>query len=77
MAEAYLYDKQEILPAAALLEGEYGVNGFYLGVPVRIGAAGVEKVVEVELNAAEKKLLEESVSHVRELVGASEKYLNA
>jgi malate dehydrogenase len=77
MAEAYLLDRKEILPAAALLEGEYGVDGFYVGVPVQIGAGGVEKVVEVQLNAAEKKLLEESVSHVRELVGAAEKYLNA
>jgi malate dehydrogenase len=77
MAEAYLYDKKEILPCAALLEGEYGVNGFFVGVPVQIGAKGVEKVVEVALTAAEKKMLDESVSHVRELVDASEKYLNA
>jgi malate dehydrogenase len=77
MAEAYLFDKKEILPCAALLEGEYGVNGFYVGVPVQIGAGGVEKVVEVTLTAAEKKLLDESVSHVRELVAASEKFLNA
>ncbi|MDX2167240.1 MAG: malate dehydrogenase [Deltaproteobacteria bacterium] len=77
MAEAYLFDKQEILPCAALLEGEYGVNGFYVGVPVQIGAKGVEKVVEVALTAAEKKMLDESVSHVRELVEASEKFLNA
>jgi len=77
MAEAYLFDKQEILPAAALLEGEYGVNGFFVGVPVQIGAKGVEKIVEVALTAAEKKMLDESVSHVRELVEASEKFLNA
>jgi malate dehydrogenase len=77
MAEAYLFDKKEILPCAALLEGEYGVNGFYVGVPVQIGAGGVEKVVEVSLTAAERKLLDESVSHVRELVAASEKFLNA
>jgi malate dehydrogenase len=77
MAEAYLFDKKEVLPCAALLEGEYGVNGFYVGVPVQIGAGGVEKIVEVALTAAEKKLLDESVSHVRELVSASEKYLNA
>jgi malate dehydrogenase len=77
MAEAYLFDKKEVLPCAALLEGEYGVNGCYVGVPVQIGAGGVEKIVEVALTAAEKKLLDESVSHVRELVSASEKYLNA
>jgi malate dehydrogenase len=77
MAESYLFDKQEILPCAALLEGEYGVNGFYVGVPVQIGAGGVERVVEVALTADERKQLDESVSHVRELVAASEKYLNA
>lgn len=77
MAEAYLFDKKEILPCAALLEGEYGVQGFYVGVPVQIGAGGVEKVIEVALTAAEKRALEESVSHVRDLVAASEKYLNA
>ncbi|MEO8605485.1 MAG: malate dehydrogenase [bacterium] len=77
MAEAYLFDKKEILPCAALLEGEYGVNGFYVGVPAQIGAGGVEKVVEVALTPAEKKMLDESVSHVRELVEASEKFLNA
>ena len=77
MAEAYLFDKKEILPCAALLEGEYGVNGFYVGVPVQLGAGGVEKVIEVALTPAEKKALDESVSHVRELVEASEKFLNA
>ena len=77
MAEAYLFDKKEILPCAALLEGEYGVNGFYVGVPVQIGAGGVETVVEVALTPAEQAQLKESVSHVRELVAASEKFLNA
>jgi malate dehydrogenase len=77
MAEAYLFDKKEILPCAALLEGEYGVNGFYVGVPVQLGAGGVEKVIEVALTPAEKKALDESVSHVRELVEASEQFLNA
>ncbi len=77
MAEAYLFDKKEILPCAALLEGEYGVSGFYVGVPVQIGAGGVEKVIEVELNKEERAALEVSVSHVRELVTASEKFLSA
>ncbi len=77
MAEAYLFDKKEILPCAALLEGEYGVDGFYVGVPVQIGAGGVERVVEVELTAAEKKMLAESVEHVRELVAAADKFLSA
>ena len=77
MAEAYLFDKKEILPCAALLEGEYGVKGFYVGVPVQIGAGGVERVVEVSLTTAERAQLDESVSHVRELVAASEKFLAA
>jgi malate dehydrogenase len=77
MAEAYLFDKKEVLPCAALLEGEYGVKGFYVGVPVQIGAGGVERVVEVSLTAAERTQLDESVSHVRELVAASEKFLAA
>jgi len=77
MAEAYLFDKKEILPCAALLEGEYGVNGLFVGVPVQIGGGGIEKVVEVALTPAEKKQLDESVSHVRELVQASEKFLAA
>lgn len=77
MAEAYLFDKKAILPCAALLEGEYGVNGFYVGVPVQIGAGGVERVVEVDLTEAERKMLAESVDHVRELVAAADKFLEA
>ena len=75
MAEAYLFDKKQILPCAALLEGEYGVNGFFVGVPVQIGGGGVEKVIEVELSDGERKQLQGSVEHVRELVTASEKFL--
>ncbi len=75
MAEAYLYDRKQVLPCAALLEGEYGVNGFYVGVPVLIGAGGVEKVVEVQLTPAERQALDVSVSHVRDLVQAAEKFL--
>ncbi|HEY3304974.1 MAG TPA: malate dehydrogenase, partial [Candidatus Binatia bacterium] len=70
MAQAYLMDKKEILPCAAYLEGEYSVNGYYFGVPVMIGAGGVEKVIEMELNARERKLFDESLGHVKELVGA-------
>jgi len=77
MAEAYLHDKKEVLPCAALLEGEYGVDGFYVGVPVQIGAGGVEKVIEVDLTDSEKAMLDDSVSHVRELVDAAEKFLSA
>ena len=54
MAETYLRDKKRVLPCAALLNGEYGVKGLYVGVPVVIGAGGVERIVEVELNAKER-----------------------
>jgi malate dehydrogenase len=77
MTEAYLFDKKEVLPCAALLDGEYGVKGFFVGVPVQIGAGGVEKVIEIELTKSEQAALAESVSHVKELVEASEKFLTA
>ena len=77
MAEAYLSDKKQVLPCAALLEGEYGVNGFYVGVPVLIGGGGVERVIEIALTPAEEQALAESVSHVRELVEAAAKFLPA
>jgi malate dehydrogenase len=75
MTEAYLFDRKQILPCAALLEGEYGVDGFYVGVPVVIGGGGVERVVEVDLSADERKQLDGSVAHVKELVEATEKFL--
>ena len=77
MAEAYLLDKKQILPCAALLEGEYGVRGVYAGVPVRIGGGGVEKVIEIELSEKEKKEFAGSVDHVKELVAAMDKVLGA
>ncbi len=75
MAEAYLKDRKRILPCAALLEGEYGVKGFYVGVPVLIGAGGVERVIELELTEGEKKEFAVSVSHVEELVTAMDRIL--
>jgi malate dehydrogenase len=77
MVEAYMLDKKEVLPCAAFLEGEYGVNGLYAGVPVVIGAGGVEKIIEIDLTPAEKKAFESSVSHVRELVDAMDEVLAA
>ncbi len=68
MTEAFLFDKKEILPCAALLEGEYGVKGLFVGVPVVIGAGGVERILEVELDAAEKAMFEKSVTSVRKSV---------
>jgi malate dehydrogenase len=68
MAESILKDKKRVLACACLLEGEYGVDGLYVGVPCVLGAGGVERVIEVELDADEQKLFDASVQHVRELV---------
>jgi len=75
MAEAYLLDTREILPCAAFLEGEYGVKGVYFGVPVMMGGNGVEKVIELELNAKEKNAFEVSLAHVKELIQAMDRIL--
>jgi len=75
MVEAFILDKKEVLPAAAFLEGEYGVNGFYAGVPVIIGGEGVERIVTIDLTPAEKKAFESSVAHVKELVDAMDKVI--
>ncbi|WP_374655330.1 malate dehydrogenase [Dongia sp.] len=68
MAESYLKDKKRVLPCAAYLNGQYGVKGLYVGVPVVIGAGGVEKVVEIDLNKAEKSMFDKSVAAVRGLI---------
>jgi len=68
MAESFLKDKRRVLPCAAMLNGEYGVKGLYVGVPVIIGANGVEKVVEIDLNTAEKAMFDKSVTAVRGLI---------
>jgi malate dehydrogenase len=73
MAESYLHDKKRMLPAAALLKGQYGVEGLFIGVPVIIGAGGVEKVIEVRLNADEKAGFDKSVASVRTLISEIEK----
>ncbi|MBB5705239.1 malate dehydrogenase [Sphingopyxis panaciterrulae] len=70
MAEAYLGDQKRILPCAAYVDGEYGVDGLYVGVPVQIGAGGVEKIVEIELDGADKAGLQVSVDAVKELLEA-------
>jgi len=70
MAVSYLRDKKRILPCAAHLTGQFGVDDFYVGVPVVIGADGVEKIVEIELNAEEQKMFDNSVEAVRGLVDA-------
>jgi malate dehydrogenase len=71
MAEAYLNDQKRVLPCAALLEGEYGYNDLYMGVPVVIGAGGIERIVSIDLSGEEKAMLAksaESVQKVRDLV---------
>lgn len=74
MVESILKDKKRILPCAVYLEGEYGVQGLYLGVPVKLGARGVEKVMEVPLNEGEKTALQKSATAVRELVEVLKKF---
>jgi malate dehydrogenase len=73
MAEAYLKDLKRMVACAAYLDGEYGYKDLYMGVPVVIGAAGVEKVVSIQLSADEKAMLEKSAGAVRELIEASAK----
>jgi len=70
MAESYLRDKRRVLPCAAYLDGQYGVKGMYVGVPVVIGANGVEKIVEITLDDAEKQMFATSVKSVQSLVDA-------
>ncbi|HET6194160.1 MAG TPA: malate dehydrogenase [Acetobacteraceae bacterium] len=75
MAESYLKDKKRVLPCAALLNGEYGMKDLYVGVPVVIGAGGIERIVQVEMNAEEKAAFEASCAAVRELVEAARKLI--
>ena len=77
MAESYLRDKRRILPCAALLTGQYGVKDLYIGVPVMIGANGVEKIIEIKLNADEQAMFDKSVGAVRELVAVADKLKSA
>jgi malate dehydrogenase len=68
MVESILKDKKKVLPCAALLEGEYGIHGLYFGVPVKLGASGIEKIFEIALQPDEKAMLDKSVGAVKELV---------
>ena len=72
MAESYLRDKKRVLACACLCEGEFGVDGLYVGVPCVIGAGGLERIVEIDLNAEEQKAFDASVEHVRSLVSQIE-----
>jgi len=68
MAESILKDKKKVLPCAAYLEGEYGINGLYVGVPVKLGAGGIEKIYQIKLTAEEQAKLAKSAAAVKELV---------
>ena len=67
MAEAYIRDKKRVLPCAAYCEGVYGLDGLYVGVPAVLGAGGVERIVEIEMNADERSMFDNSVEAVKEL----------
>ena len=67
MAEAYLRDKKRVLPCAAYCDGQYGLDGLYVGVPVVLGSDGVERIVEIEMNSSERAMFDHSVQAVREL----------
>jgi malate dehydrogenase len=68
MVDAILKDKKKILPCAAYLEGEYGIRGHFVGVPVKLGAAGIEQIIEIKLTPEEKAALDKSAASVRELI---------
>ena len=69
MVDSIVLDKKQILPCAVRLEGEYGINGLFVGVPVKLGAKGVEQIIELELTGDEQAALERSADSVKELVG--------
>jgi malate dehydrogenase len=70
MAESYLKDKKRIFPCAAWLNGEYGIKDLYVGVPVVLGAGGVERIVEIQLTEEEQTMFDQSIKSVQELVSA-------
>jgi malate dehydrogenase len=73
MVDAIVLDEKRVLPCTAYLEGEYGVQGLYMGVPVKLGKAGVEEIVKLKLTAEERRWLKESARSVREVVGVLER----
>jgi malate dehydrogenase len=64
-----MLDEHRVLPCTAYLEGEYGIDGLYMGVPVKLGAGGIEEIVELELDETERSALDASAEAVREVVG--------
>ncbi|HUN42276.1 MAG TPA: malate dehydrogenase [Acetobacteraceae bacterium] len=75
MADSFLKDKKRVLPCAAYLDGQYGIKDMYVGVPVVIGAGGVERIVEIQMNAEEKAMFDKSCGAVKELIEAAKKLL--
>ena len=69
MVNAVMLDEKRVLPCTAYLEGEYGIDGLYIGVPVKLGAGGIEEIVELDLSDDERRMLEESAGAVRDVVG--------
>ncbi len=77
MVEAIVKNERRVFPCCAILNGEYGINGFCVGVPVILGANGIEKIIELQLNDEEKKLLTDSAAAVKEVIGVYEKMASA
>jgi malate dehydrogenase len=69
MVDSVLLDEKRVLPCTAYLEGEYGIDGLYMGVPTKLGAAGIEQIVEIDLDESEREALKHSADAVREVVG--------
>jgi malate dehydrogenase len=69
MVDAVMLDEKRVLPCTAYLEGEYDIDGLYMGVPVKLGAGGIEEIVELDLTDDERSALQESAGAVREVVG--------
>jgi len=69
MVDSIMLDEKRVLPCTAYLEGEYGIEGLYMGVPVRLGSRGVEAIYELDLSTDEQAMLNESADAVREVVG--------
>ena len=69
MVDAVMLDEHRVLPCTAYLEGEYGIDGLYMGVPVKLGAGGIEEIVELDLSDDERSALDASAEAVREVVG--------
>jgi malate dehydrogenase len=69
MVDSIMLDENRVLPCTAYLEGEYGIDGLYMGVPVKLGAGGIEEIYELELSDEEQSMLNDSAAAVREVVG--------